>query len=330
MKNRLQKITLCLALSMAMFCLSFSVTGQTNPEPFNLSGGNYSFTSWAPESPAGSYPPNMIFHFVSANQIEPFFTDGSSDYDCGYNNTKRPRINGLAEDGISILTTSSSQYNDCDSGAAASRFMGDVLVSLNASGRSNISVTWLGETLLAGDGTPNPRIWNLRLQYRIGSSGLFTDVPGPVEYVAATTAGSLFTMGPTLLPDECWNQPIVQVRWIYFESLAGDGGTRPKLRLDEIAIGSDIYQGINDPWANADAVFSIYPNPASSQFTVKTDVSMQGTIKVLDILGKELLQKPFNSSINTIDCAEMPDGVYIVQVTDSKNNILRTRKLVLR
>jgi hypothetical protein len=112
--------------------------------------------------------------------------------------------------------------------------------------------------------------------------------------------------------------------------LAGDGGTRPKLRLDEIGITSDIYQGINDPWANTDSYFSIYPNPASSQFTVKTDVSMQGTIKVFDILGKELLQKSFNSSLNTIDCAEMPDGVYIVQVTDSKNNILRTRKLVLR
>jgi hypothetical protein len=330
MISYLQKINLFLASGIALFSISFPVSGQTNPEPFILSGGNYSFTSWAPESPAGSYPPNMIFNFVSTNQIEPFYTDGSSDYDCGYNHTKRPRINGLAEDGISILTTSSSQYNDCDSGAAASRFMGYVLVSLNASGRSNISVTWLGETLLAGDGTPNPRIWNLRLQYRIGNSGLFTDVPGPVEYVAATTAGSLLTMGPTLLPDECWNQPVVQVRWIYFESSAGDGGTRPKLRIDEIGITSDIYQGIIDPGTNADESFSIYPNPTSFQFTVKTDVSLQGTIKVLDILGKELLQKSFNSPLNTIDCSEMPDGVYIVQVTDSKKNILRSQKLVLR
>jgi hypothetical protein len=313
-----------------LFTYNIHVSGQTNPEPFNLSSGNYSFTSWDSASPAGSFPSNMIFHFVSSNQVAAFYNDGTSDYDCRYNNTKRPRINGLLEDGISIVTTSSSQYNNCDSGAAASRFMGAVLLALNASGRGNISVTWTGETLIPGDGTPNPRIWNLRLQYRVGNSGLFTDVPGPVEYVAAVAAGSPITLGPTLLPVNCWNQPLVQVRWIYFESSAGDGGTRSKLRLDDIEITSDIFQGINDPQVNSAGSFEIYPNPANGHFTVKTDPSVQGTIKVIDILGQELIQTAINTPLNTINCAELPCGVYFVRVTDTDKVMTRTRKLIVR
>ncbi len=332
MKNRLRETTLYLVFCAGFLAINLPMVGQTFPEPFNLSGGTYSFTEWDSASPSGTFPPNMIFHFVSSNQLAPFYSDGSSDYDCGYNHTKRPRINGLLGDGISILTTSSSQYNNCDSGTAASRFTGEVLVALNASSRGNIQVQWKGETVAPGDGNGdplNPRIWNLRLQYRVGSSGLFTDVPGPVEYIASTTAGSLLTLGPSLLPSECWNQPLVQVRWIYFESSAGVGGSRPKLRLDDIEISSDVYQGINNP-SNAYGSFDIYPNPASGQFTVKTDVSLQGTIKVFDILGKELLQKSFSSPMNTINCSGLPAGVYIVQVADGERGLLRSRRLILR
>jgi len=304
--------------------------GQTNPEPFNLSTGAYAFTAWDSASPAGTFPPNMIFQFVDTNQLAPFITEGTSDFDCSYNKTKRPRINGLMGNGISLLTTSSSQYNNCVSGNASGRFIGDILISLNASGRGNIKVSWKGETLIAGDGTPGPRIWNLRLQYRMGNSGLFIDVPGPVEYVASTSAGSPLTLGPTLLPSECWNQPIVEVRWIYFESSAGDGGTRPKLRLDDIEVTSDVLEGINDFPANADGYFDIFPNPASGQITVRTDASLQGTIKVLDILGKELIMKTFNSPQNTINCTSLTNGVYFVQVADNTNGLIRTRKLIIR
>jgi hypothetical protein len=330
MTKLINKTKLILVSGIVLFAINISLTAQTNPEPYNLSGGNYSFTSWDSTSPAGTYPSNMIFHFVSANAVAPFYTDGTSDYDCNYHRSKRPRINGLMGDGIGIVTTSSAQYNNCDSGAASNRFMGAVLVALNTSGRGNVSVKWLGETVIPGDGSPAPRIWNLRLQYRVGSSGLFTDVPGPVEYIAATTAGSPLTFGPTSLPPECWNKGLVQVRWIYFESYGGDGGSRPKLRLDDIEITSDIFEGINEYPSNADGSFDIYPNPASGQFTIKTNASLQGTIKILDILGKELLRKTLSTSVNYMNCSGLPAGIYIVQITDDMSGLLKTRKLILR
>jgi hypothetical protein len=330
MTKLLNNTKLILVSGIILFATNFSLMAQTNPEPYNLSDGNYSFTSWDSTSPAGTFPSNMIFHFVPANEVVPFYTDGTSDYDCNYHRSKRPRINGLMGEGIGIVTTSSAQYNNCDSGAANNRFMGDILVAVNTSGRGNVSVQWLGETVIPGDGSPAPRIWNLRLQYRIGSSGLFTDVPGPVEYIASSSAGSPHTFGPTLLPPECWNKALVQVRWIYFESYGGDGGSRPKLRLDDIEITSDIFEGIDDYFSNADGSFDIYPNPASGQFTLRTNASLHGTIKVLDILGNELLLKTPNTSVNSIDCSGFPAGIYIVQITDDKSGLLKTKKLILR
>jgi hypothetical protein len=330
MKSRLLITNNCLTLCVFLLSININTIGQTNPEPFNLSTGAYAFTAWDSASPAGTFPPNMIFQFVDTNQLAPFVTEGTSDFDCSYNKTKRPRINGLGADGISLLTTSNSQYNNCISGTSTSRFIGAALVSLNASGRGNIYVSWKAQTLIPGDGTPNPRICNLRLQYRLGNSGLFTDVPGPVEFIASTSAGLPFTLGPTLLPAECWNQSVVQVRWIYFESSAGNIGSRPKIRLDDIEITSDIYQGINDNQAYADGYLDIFPNPASGQITVRTDASLQGTIKVLDILGKELIMKTFNSPQNTINCTSLTNGVYFVQVADNKNGLIRTRKLIIR
>jgi len=330
MKSRLYKTELFFVLFLSLLAINITVQGQTNPEPYNLSTGSFSFTAWDSASTAGSFPPNMIFHFVSSNQVAPFYTDGTSDYDCGYNHTKRPRINGLLEDGISIVTTSSSQYNNCDSGAAASRYMGAVLLSLNASGRGNIRVQWTGETIIPGDGSPTPRIWNLRLQYRIGTSGTFTDVPGPVEYIASASAGSPLTFGPSLLPSECWNQPVVQLRWIYFESSAGSGGSRPKLRLDDITVNSDIYLGIDDTRFYADCLFNIYPNPAEDKFTITSNSTLQGTVKVLDILGKEVLKQAFSANGVRINCSSLLRGIYFIQLLDDENGKAETHKLILR
>lgn len=111
--------------------------------------------------------------------------------------------------------------------------MGAALLALNSTNRSNIRVQFKSETLIPGDGngTPaTPRIWNLRLQYRNGTSGDFTYVPGPIEFVAGSRI-VIPPQGPVTLPAACNNKAVVQLRWIYFESAAGSGGTRPRLKV---------------------------------------------------------------------------------------------------
>ncbi len=316
----------------SILTFSASVKGQTNPTPFDLSTGSYELTAWDSLSPAGTFPHNMAFHYVAANQTAPFYTDGSFDFNCSYKKSKRPRINGLMSKGIGIVTTGNSQYDDCNSGAADSRFMGAILLSLNATDRTNINVSWKSETVTPGDGSPTePRVWNLRLQYRLGNSGLFTDVPGMADFISSISTGDSVQFGPTELPGECNNQPVVQLRWIYFETSAGVvGGSRPQLRLDDIEVTSVQTVGINETQVNANKLLSVFPNPARAQFTLYKNSNSMGTIQVTDQVGRMVMQKSFSQASATFDCSSLPKGIYFVKVTDNSNGINKTSKLLIQ
>jgi len=203
-------------------CCTWYAAGQTNPTPFDLSSGTYTFTEWAATNPAGTYPPNMIFH--RSNVQDPQLADEmTADYTGAYNLTSGTRINGLGTDGFSFLNT------------ATNGNLGAAVLALNTTGRVNIQVTWTGGTVATG-----AREYRIRLQYRIGTSGSFTDVlvgGQPVEYVASTTAGHSQTFGPITLPAAVENQPVVQLRWKYYY-VPPATGTRPQLRVDDIIVTS--------------------------------------------------------------------------------------------
>lgn len=202
--------------------LSWWALGQSNPTPFDLSSGDYSFTEWAATNPAGTYPPNMIFH--RSNVQDPQLADEMvADYTGAYNLTSGTRINGLGTNGFAFLNT------------ATNGNLGAAVVAINTTGRVNIQVTWTGGTVATG-----AREYRIRLQYRIGTTGSFTDVLAggqPVEYVASQTAGHAQTFGPITLPAAVENQPVVQLRWKYYY-VPPATGTRPQLRVDDIVITS--------------------------------------------------------------------------------------------
>jgi hypothetical protein len=318
------------ALGLFIIVLSNTVICQTQPIPYNLSTGTFNFTSWDSLSPAGAYPPNMTFQYVPSNHSGPFYNDSSTDYSCPYNINKRPRFNGYMDKGISFITTSNSQYNDCSSGTASQRFVGSVLLSVNSALRSNIKVSWKSETLVPGDGNGTPataRIWNLRLQYRLGTSGNFTDVPGPVEFVAGTTTGDETSFGPTLLPAECNDKAVVQLRWIYFESSSGGAGTRPKLRLDDISVQSESNVGLDELFSSS---LSLYPNPAHNEFIIRCPDFRSGAVKILNNIGKELRVLQYDGVNNHFDCTGLPAGIYLVQITDNDTQLSKVTKLVVK
>lgn len=227
------------------FCwviIPFSLFSQTNPTPYNLSSGSFTFEAWAATSPAGTFPGSMAFHFTNDPTSVAFdpTANGNADYDCSYSATARCRFNGIDNDGVSIVATSSAQYNDCVSGTVSpTRFTGAAVVGLNATGRQNISVSFTGGTITAGDGVP-PREFVLRLQYRYNDGSGFNswqDVPGPVQYVSNAT-GHSEALGPFTLPSDLNGRDNIQLRWLYFQTAANAGGSRPRMRLDDITISS--------------------------------------------------------------------------------------------
>jgi hypothetical protein len=84
------------------------------------------------------------------------------------------------------------------------------------------------------------RIGELGLQYRVGTTGAFTNVSGSTyqnnisaDNIAGTNSVNPVTINITL-PAACENQPIVQLRWIQRD--VSGAGNRPSFSVDDISV----------------------------------------------------------------------------------------------
>lgn len=98
------------------------------------------------------------------------------------------------------------------------------------------------------DGSANNRLQEMALQYRVGSSGAFINLPATAysnnsttqQTTAVTTPLNLQTTRISVtLPSDCDNQPLIQIRWIA-RLVSGTAGSRQSFAIDNIDIRSDI------------------------------------------------------------------------------------------
>ncbi len=76
-------------------------------------------------------------------------------------------------------------------------------------------------------------------------------------------------------------------------------------------VGEECVLGIDDV---AKASFKIFPNPTQDSWTVKTQSANISSIKVFDVLGKNVLSLSPNTSEATIDGASLNKGLYFAQI----------------
>lgn len=74
----------------------------------------------------------------------------------------------------------------------------------------------------------------------------------------------------------------------------------------------------------------VYPNPASRSITITSEQEIDQTfIRVTDISGKQVMvEKVPNLVSHTIDCASWVNGVYLITIYDSRQN-LKTLRLII-
>ena len=209
--------------------------GSFVPAFHDLALGSYTFAAWSSNAAAGTYPSNMIFEQTAT--LDPgLAVDMDSYWTLPYNLASRSRINGLDDNGVAFINTGNAQD------LPGAGFVGTAIAAFSTKGRTNVQVTWTGGTV-----TPNVRVQAIRLQYRVGASGPFTDVLDgsgqPVEYVRNATAGHSQVIGPVTLPAEAANRSYIQLRWKYY-FLSGASSARAQLRLDDILVTS---QRVNLP-----------------------------------------------------------------------------------
>jgi len=265
---------------------ALGLQAQTSPTAYNLANGNYSMNAWPSGSAAGTYPTNMVFHYTT-DPSEPALydvtADGAEDYDCGYAQASRNRINGRDAEGLSFIATGSAQYDDCTAGNAAdTRFVGVAVLALNSTGRQGVSVQWTGGTITVGDDPATPRIFAIQLQYRIGSSGAWMAVPAGGTYTTGAIGTS--SVQSSTLPATCDNQSQVQLRWAYYQTVDGNG-TRPELRLDDITVSSSPTTSVGMPEFPPVSLLRSN-NPSDGLFHLATPV----TARIVDRMGRTVAQ----------------------------------------
>jgi hypothetical protein len=206
----------------------FTITTYTDPAPFALSGGNYLFNNWPSASAAGTYPNNMIFHYMSTNPATLTSVPGG-DYVAAYNYPTNSRISGQGTNGFSMFNNGSG-----NGGMPAGEY-GEAVLALNTAGRSNIQVSWTAGTISA-----NTSVWAIRAQYRVGTTGSYTDLPytavGQIEDTSST-GGASRSFGPITLPAACEGVADVEVRWIYYSQ---SGTSAPEMNVTNVQVTSTV------------------------------------------------------------------------------------------
>jgi hypothetical protein len=106
----------------------------------------------------------------------------------------------------------------------------------------------------------------------------------------------------------------------------GAGGNA--LFVDEININTLTKLAVAEA-SKVNNQFEIFPNPATNNFTVKLTDSKIATISVKDITGKEVISAVSNGLESIVDCNQLNNGLYIVEVTvdgsSSKQKLIITK-----
>ncbi len=99
--------------------------------------------------------------------------------------------------------------------------------------------------------------------------------------------------------------------------------------LDDIIITGDLIIGMNEQ-AGKNNGFSIYPNPASGNCSLRFSTAGQKEIRLLSVVGHVVMEtstvhQQFSLNLNTLS-----KGVYFVEVSDSQSNDTQVRKLIVQ
>lgn len=320
---------------------TYDVIPLMNPKPHALSAGSYTFDFWSAEEPDFSYPPHMSFqmsdtddpgltyenfeaYYVPHNDYNP---DDEHTIGFPYNNTRRTRINGLGEQGISMINT------------GRGRDLGAVVLALNTEHKEEVLIEWEAGTM-----QQNNRLYALRLQYRISKDGTFTDLMKqgePTEYRRGPFAGHSRVFEDIPLPAAALNQPYVQLRWkFYHTGEQTGGGGRDELRLDNIHVraAGPTHTEAEHQLPPAELLQN-YPNPfnPNTRISYILEAPSHVTLNIFNVYGQHVhgIDEGWRSSGRhdltfDADAVSAASGIYFYQMTVNGAPLPVRQMLLLR
>lgn len=288
------------------------------PQPWVLADEAYKFESWEADNPPGSYPEAMAFVYMT--QSDPTISAQIAGFTSGaYNLNSRSRVNGRDENGFSFINTGNEEGNPGYPGGQ----IGGVVLALDTRGQSDLAVSWEGIVF-----QKNSRIYNLRLQYRIGNTGPFVDLTDAdgniVELGGQAVDGQRVFFDRIKLPPALENRSYVQLFWRYYftgEQVDPQSGQRSELGISEITVSkantSSVERDEQSP--SSFVVMQAYPNPFNSSTNIEIDVKQTSDIRItiFDAMGRRMTtlhDGPMNAGSHffTWIADNAASGIYLV------------------
>ena len=82
---------------------------------------------------------------------------------------------------------------------------------------------------------------------------------------------------------------------------------------------------------NTENAFKIYPNPTGGKVSVEfTDFKDNYSLEIIDVNGKILSRYSLNKQINIIELSNLPNGIYVLHITDSEGNQIGSERVVVQ
>lgn len=212
------------------------------------------------------------------------------------------------------FTSKAAQATGWDNGSGSKCWQ----VSFTTKGYAGFKLSSRQQT---GGNNPGPR--DFKLQYRLGTSGTWTDITGGIIVTANDwTTGYVNNLA---LPAECDNQDLVFVRWL-MNSNVPSSGTGDVLasgisKIDDILITADINTGIENP--NPDSGIILFPNPVNNNLLNIQSDQQSLVVYVYDLQGKLVkINSAFNGQV-LMKTSELPRGMYIADILTMHGKVQR-------
>jgi hypothetical protein len=199
----------------------------------------------------------------------------------------------------------------------------NLVIYINTSGLNGIRIKYLLRDI---DGSTDNSVQPVALQYRIGNTGDFTDVPA--AFVADASSGpSLATLEnqiDVLLPAACNNQSELQLRII----TGNASGSDEWIGIDDIEVRHDPTASISNIIRNPNYV-RIAGNPGSDlniQFNqaVSSDVQIQFFSATGEMVLQKRLGRITDGQVEKVSLNHLPKGLYILSIK-SKDGTFATK-----
>lgn len=175
----------------------------------------------------------------------------------------------------------------------------------------------------SGGASPGPKYF--KVQYKVGSSGLWTDV----SYGFITVANDWTTgvLDNYLLPSATWDaSESVFLRWIALSNENSSGApvdTAGVSKIDEIyVLGTFITSVEESAFCN-----NVYPNPCSDILNIDTELPIE-KIMLMSLDGR--LIKLYENPEQSINLSDVDNGIYILHFISENNANHITRKIILQ